>query len=252
MPTYIAIPANRFAELSNATIEEAGRYYLKGVHLSPGPENSILMAATTGHILSVRRIPADECHGAANLPAGGLIVPAEKPLIQACRSKGKYPLPVSIRLAVSLTATGAVESVAVTVFNILADQAATPGSWENPVFILAGPGFIDASYPDFRRVIPKAANLPAAKDGAIPGRNHTSWDAAALCVNPKLLETLARSAGAEFVQILPEADPGNPRLVMTSDSNWQGVVMLASAESIPSRPGRRPWLNPATEATENC
>ena len=245
MLKYIAIPANRFAELSHATIDD-GRYYLKGVHLSPGPENSILMAATTGHILSVRRIPADECHGAANLPAGGLIVPADKALVQACRAKGKNPFPASIRLAVSLSATGAVESVAATVFNNLADQAATPESWENPIFILAGPGVIDASYPPFRRVIPEAANLPTAKDGAIHGRNHTSWDSASLCVNPKLLETLARSAGAKFVQILPAADSHDPRLVITSDSNWQGVVMPARAESIPTRPTRQPWLEPAT------
>ena len=91
------------------------------------------------------------------------------------------------------------------------------------------------------------------KDGRWPiaGHNHTSWDSASLCVNPKLLETLARSAGAGFVQILPEADPGYPRLVITSDSNWQGVVMPAKAESLPARPARRPWLEPAsTKATK--
>lgn len=201
----ITVKADLFCAAARFTSNEETRYYLHGIFFEPHPSGGVTMAATDG----IRLFAAyDETAEAEDLPAAGVII---KP------PKQKMP-------AKWFDAEGSV-----TLHNNLARLTTfTRGSWFEDV---AAAPVIDASFPDWRRVIPSTFS------GNLEGR---AYNARYLMDFQEIGERLSGGkSDRSFILTHNGAEPALVRFYGRDDC--MGILMPLRVDQTDPETSKRPW-----------
>lgn len=183
--TTIALSLHHLHAATFTASDEKTRYCLNGVCIDRDKDGKVLLVSTDGHVMSVRLVDADCPDKLRGKIVSRASIEAIWRLASARTRRGKDTLVVSSEDGGRLK---------------LADGA------------VLGQCFIDATFPDWRRVVPP----PPYAEGP---RGQ---------FNRKLLELLAKSAEAQTIRLYgidgPDAAHG-AHLVRSPKDDWLGVLM---------------------------
>lgn len=203
-----AILASYYADACNFASTEETRYYLRGVNIEPSGH----VAATNGHVLFAayaKNEPENfDWHFAAPV-----IVPFDKAMLKACKAKSRMPLFMVIEHA-------AADSMKVTFRIVLAETAAQACESESPVTFTLEGAFIDGSFPDWRRVVPRVPKNTIAAAPAFDARYIERFGA------------VAQGEGkSQRIRIITCSDEASPLYVDIGRKDAFGVLMPMRADT---------------------
>lgn len=151
------------------------RHYLNGVAIQPHPEKGALIVATDGHTIAAIHDPDGWCE--RDIIVGAI----PKPLIAACKAKGKRNELLTAPRHLWIAEDGAVVQGG----EVGDNEIREPASPFEPLSLFACKiQLVDARYPDWRRVI--SATAKKIEEGMKP--------TAPASANPKYLARLAETA----------------------------------------------------------
>jgi hypothetical protein len=213
MTMLVAVNADLLVRSMNAASDEETRYYLQGVAVAPCACGGVELVATDGHILSVFRDEDGytDAHGNGR-PAP--IVRLGKDDISLIRRAEKGLRFATHYVVVEGDCAGSTLTVIPAQSGTQAVEAkreATMGAYP----AIVGKHFIDGSFPDYRRVLPRLDSLGPCRQ--------LTFDPAVLAKLARVVERRKQTTAVSWA-MAPKGD--GPILVRAGDwDNWYGVMM---------------------------
>lgn len=207
-----SVSANIFARVDLARSLEEARYYLNGVFVQPAADGGAVLVATNGHFMIV-------AHDKDAYVNGSAIVRVDKIVRSELKKETKDRRQMTRRLVATQSRVGVIDVV--NGHEASADDAALiEAPTADTVALQWRDALIDGSFPDWRRVLPKPAEISLSQP---------------VSFNPKYLPALQAALSidgqARGVISIRVTDHTSPALVVGDLPHLFGVVMPMRARA---------------------